>query len=82
MYLNTNGSDSLRGRGLITLRDFDREEIDYILDVAKDLKQRMAQGVMPRTLDRKTPYMMFYNTSLRTRNSFETGMPQLGGNAI
>ncbi|MGM0405763.1 MAG: N-acetylornithine carbamoyltransferase [Thermoplasmatota archaeon] len=81
MHVNTKGSDQFRGRDLITLRDFDREEIDYILEVAKDLKKDMAQGQMPRTLDRRTLFMMFYNSSLRTRNSFEAGMTQLGGNA-
>ncbi|MCD6106032.1 MAG: N-acetylornithine carbamoyltransferase [Thermoplasmata archaeon] len=80
MLVNTTGS-SLRGRDLITLMDLTREEIDFILDVAFDLKRRMAIGDMPRVLDRKTLFMMFYNRSLRTRNSFEAGMTQLGGHA-
>ena len=80
MRVNVNGPD-LRGKDLITLLDLDREEIEYILDVAKELKNRMSHGDMPDILDKKTLFMMFYNSSLRTRNSFEVGMTHMGGNA-
>ncbi|HIC89327.1 MAG TPA: N-acetylornithine carbamoyltransferase [Anaerolineae bacterium] len=58
------------------------EEIQAILDVALDLKRRFATGELHNhILPAKTLFMIFYNQSLRTRNSFEAGMTQLGGHA-
>ena len=71
-----------RGRDFLTLLDYSREEIDTILDVALDLKRRFALGEPHNhLLPGKTLFMIFYNQSLRTRNSFEAGMTQLGGHA-
>jgi len=78
-----NRDTELRGRDFITLLDFERKDIDSILDLATDLKRRMRtpERDMPVLLDRKTLFMLFYNMSLRTRNSFEVAMTHLGGNA-
>ena len=74
-------TDTFRGRNYLTLLDYTREEIETILDVAFDLKRRKAVGEAHKFLDTKTLFMIFYNQSLRTRNSFEAGMTQLGGHA-
>ena len=75
-------TDGFRGRDYLTLLDYTREEVDTILDVAFDLKRRFAMGEPHDHLLRaKTLFMIFYNQSLRTRNSFEAGMTQLGGHA-
>ena len=74
-------TDTFRGRDFLTLLDFTKEEIETILAVAEDLKRRRAVGEPHRFLDGKTLFMIFYNQSLRTRNSFEAGMFQLGGHA-
>ena len=75
-------TNSLRGRDFIAETDFSKEEIETILDVAVDLKMDWAKGVSHDDLLRnKTLFMIFYNQSLRTRNSFEAGMTQLGGHA-
>ena len=72
----------LKGRDFITLRDFNRHEIETMLEVglrlkADDKMRRTHQDILPvRTL-----LMMFFNPSLRTRNSFEAGIFQLGGHA-
>jgi len=59
-----------------------KEEIETILDVALDLKRRFANGEPhDHILRAKTLFMIFYNQSLRTRNSLEAGMTQLGGHA-
>ncbi len=71
----------LRGRDFISLLELDREELETILDTADDLKRKWIRGESHRVLQDKTLFMMFYNTSLRTRNSFEAGMTQLGGHA-
>lgn len=72
---------SLAGRDFTTYQDFTKEEIQTILDVAFELKAETARGVKHDLLDGKTLFMLFYNRSLRTRNSFEVGMTQLGGHA-
>ncbi|MGC8788019.1 MAG: ornithine carbamoyltransferase [Anaerolineae bacterium] len=75
-------TDSFRGRDFITLLEWSKEEVETILDVALDLKRRFALGEPhDHILRAKTLFMIFYNQSLRTRNSFEAGMTQLGGHA-
>ena len=72
---------TFRGKDFLTLIEYTREEVDTILDVALDLKKKFALGEKHRLLEDKTLFMVFYNQSLRTRNSFEAGMTQLGGHA-
>ncbi len=73
---------SMRGKDFLAETDFTREEIETILSVAEDLKRDRAKGVLHDNILRaKTLFMIFYNQSLRTRNSFEAGMTQLGGHA-
>src|SRR5512137_2663990 len=75
-------TDTFRGRDFITLLEWEREEVEQILDVATDLKRRFALGEPHDHLLRaKTLFMIFFNQSLRTRNSFEAGMTQMGGHA-
>jgi ornithine carbamoyltransferase len=73
---------SFRGRDFLAETDFTREEIEQVLDLAQELKMDRAKGKLHDDLLRaKTLFMIFYNQSLRTRNSFEAGMTQLGGHA-
>ena len=74
-------STTLRGRDFITWLDFTRDEIEAMLDTAHDLKKKFIRREPHKVLDGQTLHMMFYNSSLRTRNSFEAGMTQLGGHA-
>jgi N-acetylornithine carbamoyltransferase len=75
-------TDTFRGRDFITLLDWSKEEVGQILDLALTLKQERAIGRYHDDLLRaKTLFMLFYNQSLRTRNSFEAGMTQMGGHA-
>lgn len=71
----------LRGRDLITTQEWTTEEIDTILEVAKDLKRKRAVGEPHAYLRDKVISLLFFFTSTRTRNSFEAGMAQLGGHA-
>ena len=73
---------NLKNRSLITLRDFSREEILYILKTAADIKTRFKAGEVYQPLKGKMLAMIFQKPSLRTRVSFETGMYQLGGAAM
>ncbi|MFC2095248.1 N-acetylornithine carbamoyltransferase [Candidatus Bipolaricaulota bacterium] len=72
---------TLRGRDFITWLDFSRDEIEAMLDTAHDLKKKFIRREPHKVLDGQTLHMMFYNSSLRTRNSFEAGMTQMGGHA-
>jgi len=72
---------TLRGRDFLTWLDFSRDEIDAMLDAAHDLKRKFIRREPHKVLEGQTLHMLFYNTSLRTRNSFEAGMTQLGGHA-
>lgn len=75
-------TDTFKGRDFITLLEWSKEEVETILDLALDLKRRRAAGELHNhLLPAKTLFMIFYNQSLRTRNSFEAGMTQLGGHA-
>jgi ornithine carbamoyltransferase len=71
----------LRGRDLIGDLDFSKEEVETILDVAFDLKQKRALGEPHPYLRDKVLAMLFFFSSTRTRGSFEAGMAQLGGHA-
>ena len=75
-------TEGLGGRDFISLRDFAKAEIETMLDLALNLK---ADQVMRRPHDDilrgRTLFMMFFNPSLRTLNSFEAGIFQLGGHA-
>ncbi len=75
-------TSTFRGKDFLAETDFTREEIETILSVAELLKRDRAMGIYHDQLLRsKTLFMIFYNQSLRTRNSFEAGMTQLGGHA-
>jgi len=69
----------LRGRGLIGDLDFSKEEVETVMDVAFDLKRRMATHEPHALLRDKVLAMLFFFSSTRTRGSFEAGIAQLGG---
>jgi len=71
----------LRGRDVITLQEWTKDEIDTLLDVAFDLKRQRALGRPHPILRDKVLAMLFFYSSTRTRASFEAGMAQLGGHA-
>ena len=72
---------NLRGRDLISLQEWTKEEIDTVLEVALQLKRERALGIPHPLLRDKVLAMLFFFSSTRTRASFEAGMAQLGGHA-
>ena len=66
----------------IALSDYTTEELVALLDLAKDLKQKRANGELYQPLAGKTIAMLFEKPSLRTRMTFEAGIFQLGGHGI
>ncbi|MEW6225381.1 MAG: ornithine carbamoyltransferase [Chloroflexota bacterium] len=71
----------LRGRDLISLQEWTKEEVDTVLDVALQLKRERALGIPHPLLRDRVLAMLFFFSSTRTRASFEAGMAQLGGHA-
>jgi ornithine carbamoyltransferase len=72
---------NLRGRDLITLQEWTKDEIGTLLDVAFALKRDRALGQPHPYLRDRVLAMLFFFASTRTRASFEAGMAQLGGHA-
>jgi N-acetylornithine carbamoyltransferase len=72
---------NLRGRDLITLQEWTKDEIGTLLDVAFELKRDRALGRPHPYLRDRVLAMLFFFASTRTRASFEAGMAQLGGHA-
>jgi N-acetylornithine carbamoyltransferase len=72
---------NLRGRDLIDLQEWTKDELDTLLDVAFTLKRERALGIGHPILRDKVLAMLFFFSSTRTRASFEAGMAQLGGHA-
>ena len=68
----------LRGRNFLTLLDFTPEEIRYLLDLSKDLKDKKRNGVEHRYLNGKNIVLLFEKTSTRTRCAFEVAGMDLG----
>ncbi|WP_426450533.1 ornithine carbamoyltransferase [Paenibacillus sp. S-38] len=73
---------SLKGRDFIGLVDYAPEEIQYLIDLAINLKKKNQAGEVFQPLKGKTLGMIFEKSSTRTRVSFEVGMYQLGGHAL
>ena len=70
--------DLLKGRNFLKLLDFTPEEIEYLLDLAADLKERKKKGIRVDYLVSKNIVLIFEKTSTRTRCSFETAAHDLG----
>ena len=67
---------------LLKLADLDKGDILDILNLADQLKYEKQHGIEHHHLKGKTLGMIFQKSSTRTRVSFETGMYQLGGQAL
>jgi aspartate carbamoyltransferase catalytic subunit len=69
-----------QGRDIISIEDFSREEITYILNTGKAMEPVATQG--SDMLKGKVLATLFFEPSTRTRLSFETAMLKLGGSVI
>lgn len=68
----------LKGRHFLTLKDFTKEEIEYLVDLSAELKRKKKQGIPLDTLKGKNVALIFEKTSTRTRSSFEVAAHDLG----
>ena len=71
---------SFKGKDIISMRDFNRAEIDYILDTADKMIPFESKGT--DLLKGKVMAALFFEPSTRTRLSFESSMYKLGGSVI
>lgn len=76
------GHQMLKGKDLLSIHELSVDEVQEILALAKELKAKQKAGVPHKILAGKTLGMIFEKSSTRTRVSFETGMYQLGGQAL
>ena len=73
---------NLKGRDLKGIADLTTEEIEYTLEVSRQLKLELKIGRPHRLLEGKTLAGIFETQSTRTSISFETAMTQMGGHMI
>lgn len=71
---------SLKGRSLLTLKDYTKEEIEYLLDLAKELKIKKYSKIQGDLLKGKNIVLLFEKTSTRTRCAFEVAAYDEGAN--
>ena len=70
---------TLKGRSFLTLKDFTPEEIQYLLDLAADLKAKKKKGIYGQSLKNKNIALIFEKPSTRTRCAFTVGCIDEGG---
>ncbi len=69
----------LFGKDLICSQEWSEEELIQVLELAEEMKENRF-NYQPLLKDR-TFFMFFYNPSVRTRQSFECALTELGGHA-
>ncbi|HML05538.1 MAG TPA: aspartate carbamoyltransferase [Methanobacterium sp.] len=69
-------------KNIISIRDFTKNDIEYILKIAKEMEPVARGEKKSNILSGKLLGMLFYEPSTRTRLSFEAAMKRLEGNTI
>ena len=72
----------MKTRHFLQFRDLSREDIAYLFERSRIIKERFKRYETYHPLADRTLVMIFEKASTRTRLSFEAGMHQLGGSAI
>ncbi len=68
---------NLKGKDIISIRDFTKKDIEYVLKTAKKMEKSRARPLKGKILS-----CMFFEPSTRTRLSFATAMERMGGDVI
>jgi len=68
---------TFNGRDIVSIRDFEKEDLLHVLEVAQEM-----EGDQPQLLAGKILATLFFEPSTRTRLSFESAMCRLGGKVI
>jgi ornithine carbamoyltransferase len=73
---------NLKGRSLLSLKDYSPEEISFLLELSHQVKrERRAENLTQRFLG-KTLALLFEKRSTRTRCAFETAFGEEGGHPV
>ena len=70
--------DTLKNKHFLKLLDFTPAEIEYLIDLAADLKAKKKAGIPHRLCQGKSIALIFEKTSTRTRCAFEVAAADLG----
>ncbi|NJE85238.1 aspartate carbamoyltransferase [Thermococcus sp. CX2] len=71
-----------KGRDVISVRDFSKEDIEFVLKVAERLEEELNEKGSLEYARGKILATLFFEPSTRTRLSFESAMHRLGGSVI
>lgn len=73
---------NLKGKSFLKLLDFSKDEIEYLLDLAKTLKEQKKSGIPHKLFEGKNIALIFEKTSTRTRCAFEVAANDLGIHSV
>ncbi len=74
--------ETLKGKSFLTLKDFSKDDIRYILDTAHKLKADRKDGIFHQLFKGLSLAMIFEKPSTRTRCAFETAFGEEGGHPV
>lgn len=69
---------NLKGKSFLKLLDFSSKEIEYLIDLAAELKAKKKAGIPHKECEGKNIALIFEKTSTRTRCAFEVAGADLG----
>lgn len=69
---------NLKGKSFLKLLDFTAEEINYLLDLSAEYKEKKKNGILHKDFQGKNIALVFEKTSTRTRCAFEVAAADLG----
>lgn len=67
-----------QGKSFLAEKDFTKEELQYLIDLAQHLKELKKKGIPHHYLEGKNIALLFEKTSTRTRAAFTTAAVDLG----
>ncbi|HTO21462.1 MAG TPA: ornithine carbamoyltransferase, partial [Spirochaetia bacterium] len=73
---------SLKGRSLLTLKDWSPAEVRFVLDLSRQVKKERKAGKRPQRFQGSTLALLFEKRSTRTRCAFETAFGEEGGHPV
>jgi ornithine carbamoyltransferase len=73
---------TLKGKSLLTLKDWTPEEVRQVLDLSHQVKKERKAGKLLRRFQGKTIALLFEKRSTRTRCAFETAFGEEGGHPV
>jgi aspartate carbamoyltransferase catalytic subunit len=76
--INLDHMSNLKGRSLVSITDYSKDDILRILDIAEEFEQNQRQDILKGHVIAS----IFFEPSTRTRLSFESAVSYLGGSIV